>query len=205
MNKHNQNGFAGLHLLLILIVVVVIGVVGWYIYNTNAKANKSLNSTIKTSDNITPNISKKTGSNVIPSPVNSTTMPSASTTPQSAPSYSNFMNITEWGVKVPTNSQYMGYRWDITDDKDNLVSIFISDDTNGLSKNVGCSMGDIQGVYVYKDLQYSDYNSDSNAVMPDANLNVGGHVYYVYKTICQGRASSSVENLANKVDLMSLK
>ncbi|HOR23137.1 hypothetical protein KBB76_00100 [Candidatus Saccharibacteria bacterium] len=204
MKKHNQNGVAGLHILLILIIVAMVGAIGWYVYDVNKKSNKSYNSAIKTNQD-TPKLKRKTSSNVIPRPAKSakTTAEPATTAPPQK--YDNYLSITEWGVKIPTNNHYMGYRWSVTDSEDNLVSVFITDNTNGLAKNVGCARGDVQGVYLYKDQQYDYHNNDEESVTLDTNLNVGGHVYYIYKSICQGKVSPNVDSLVKKIGLMSTK
>lgn len=224
MNKQSQNqsGFSIVEGLLIFIIIALVGFIGYYVWHASSKTKSTYDSVAKTASSSNQESSKKSGSDVITikdaggtvTPVTSnttsgsttkTTTSSSAQPKQQTQTYSPYMNISEWGVKIPTNSKYMGYRWDITDNSNNLVSVFITDDTNGLSEDVGCAAGNIQGVYVFKDHQYDDYNSNNDAVMPDANLNIGGHTYYIYKSICNGSVRSNVQNLASEVDSISLK
>lgn len=87
--KDNQKGFGAVEAVLVLVIVILIGVVGYMVYRNHHKTTTA--SVATTSSKSTNTASNKTSS--------------SSTTPASSTQY---MTISEWGVRLPLSSGITG-------------------------------------------------------------------------------------------------
>lgn len=158
-NKNNGNN-SGFHLIIIPLIVVIIGIIGfagWYVWDTNEKNNSATNSQATT-----------------PTPTSSVSVtPTVSTT--------KYLEISEWGIKVPLSSAiqeaiYTPYTSLVNDE----LQIFLStQNINSLYPEcAGVSPSMVEGVARYFRFANTDANVNELLQAHPNSPKIGNYYYY---------------------------
>ncbi len=127
--KYNQNGFSVVEVLLVIIVIGIIGAVGFYVYKAKQNTDKSLTNPVSSS------VEKKQKTENVSKPAENKT------------SSQKYLEIKEWGVKVPIDSTVSGLSYVLENSfssakKDTLVR-FSSDDLRASSTQANCTANQV--------------------------------------------------------------
>lgn len=91
MKLHKQTqGFAAIETVLIIIVLGIIGFTGWFVYHSKQATDKTLAST---------------GNSFVSDNKHKSTTPTAAPETTPVPATQQYLNIKEWGVKIPVSGQ----------------------------------------------------------------------------------------------------